>query len=184
MNIPYIENITEYFYTSYLRLKFDKSTYYDSGYYIFSNCYSDSCLKLYKKRNEIFNHQEIYLRSQKDYDKELFSIDELYSLNILNNCNCIEKTNLFDTLKSGDFNFYKGSNNIYYAFSKKYGKILFNEKMPCCNHPNKYYKLAFYKYNSIKPYNGNKTDQYQYPQKYIIKRIKSTKGSKLKIKRY
>lgn len=182
LNIPYIESIIEYFYTSSLKFKFDKISYYDTGRYIFSNCYSDSCLKLYKKRNEIFNHQEIYLRSQKDYDKELFSIDELYSLNILNNCHCIEKTNLFDTLKSEAFNFYKDSNNMYYAFSKKYGKILLNEKIPCCNHPNKYYRLTFYKYNSNFSDNGYKTDQYS--QKDIIKKIRSTKGSKLKIKRY
>ncbi len=182
LNIPYIEGITEYFYTKKLKLKYEKTTYYDSGYYIFSNCYSDSCLTLYKKRNEIFNHQEIYMRSQKDYDSEMFSIDELYGLYIINNCHCIEKTNLFDTLKSKAFNFYKDSNNIYYAFSKKYGKILLNEKMPCCNHPNKYYRLTFYKYNSNITDNGYIPDQFH--QKDIIKKIKSTKNSKLKIKRY
>lgn len=182
LNIPYIEGITEYFYTKKLKLKYEKTTYYDSGYYIFSNCYSDSCLTLYKKRNEIFNHQEIYMRSQKDYDSELFSIDELYSLNIINNCHCIEKTNLFDTLKSENFNFYRDSNNMYYAFSKKYGKILLYEKMPCCNHPNKYYRLTFFKYKSNNTDNSIKTDQY--PQKELINKIRSTKGSKLKIKRY
>jgi hypothetical protein len=182
LNIPYIENVKEYFYTKDLKFKYSIVNYYDTGNYIFSRCYNDSCLKFYKKRNEIFYQQEIYLLSQKDYNSEMFSIDELFSLNIINNCNCIEKTNLFDTLKSEEFNFYKDSNNMYYAFSKKYGKILLNEKMPCSNNPKKYYRLTFYKYKSNITNNGSIPEQY--PQKEIIKRIKSTKDSRLKIKRY
>ncbi len=209
LNIPYIESITEYFYSKELEFKFSKRTNYDTGRYIYSNCYSDSCLEKYKKSNMKMNFQDYDFISEKGYNKveirndknfktdiiksieftTVFSKNEFYNLHIWKICDCPDIKDIYDTLETGEFNFYKDTNNNYYGLSDKYGKIILKDRMPCCNNQSKHNQLIFYNYNPTKTENGYniKISPFfidQYPQKDIIKKIRSTKKSKLKIKRY